>query len=175
MAVIDDLFQPYAQRLLDCWCAQLALTSPAPAKCEFRWDDDLPTARMAVGIDECKCGFGWVRMVTWYPTTEATFPDADTEPQVCPRLWAVVLEMGIGRCPPDGDASSLPTSEQMLAFQELMMGDGKAMRLAINCCFTEVNPLERVSFGRPARSGSAGKCIQQYMEVTVMVPACEEC
>lgn len=180
MAIVDTLFQPLAQRLLDCWCAQLALTSPAPDKCEFRWDDDVPTPRMANGVDECKCGFGWVRMVTWYPTTEDTFPDADPEPQVCPRLWALVLEMGVGRCPPDGDAQTLPTSAQMLAFQELIMGDGKGMRNAIACCFT-MEPLGtgqelgRVSLGQPTRSGPAGKCLQQYMEVTVMVGACDEC
>jgi hypothetical protein len=135
---------------------------------------------MANGVDECKCGFGWVRMVTWYPTTEDTFPDADPEPQVCPRLWALVLEMGVGRCPPDGDAQNLPTSAQMLAFQELIMGDGKAMRNALNCCFTMAplgvgQELGRVSMGQPTRSGPAGKCLQQYMEVTVMVGACDEC
>jgi hypothetical protein len=174
----DALFKPYADRLLACLCAQWPDDDPLkPAKCCFRFDDSEPTMGIAINEDECKCGVAWVRVVDWFITSETSFPGEDTsmEAQRCPRLWGLVLEMGTGRCPPQGDARNLPTCEQMNAFHEVMLDDGRRFRNAIYCCFLTVDPLDQVSIGSPTRIGPQGLCMQQTLTLTIMVGACDEC
>ena len=90
-------------------------------------------------------------------------------------MWALVLEMGVGRCPPIGTPESLPTCEEQNAFHAVMMDDGMRMRRAIQCCFLTVDPMDRVSIGQPQRQGPNGACMQQSLQITVMVTACDEC
>src|SRR5918994_7225062 len=114
-----DMFTGFADRLLACLCAQWPDGDPlAPARCCFKFDADLPTMGIALTEDECKCATAWVRVVDWQVSSDATFPGPDTsmEAQNCPTMWALVLEMGIGRCPPIGDENTLPTCEEQNAF-----------------------------------------------------------
>lgn len=176
----DLLFSPYADRLLACLCAQMQLLPEPqrPTRCCFRFDADMPTMGITkTGEDECKCGTAWVRVADWYITSDDTFPGADDSPEEhsCPRAWALVLEMGVGRCPPTGDESTLPTCDELNAFHQVMMDDASAFRKAILCCFATVDPNEKFVIGRPQRVGPAGKCMQQTLEITVMVVACNEC
>lgn len=175
----DQLFMPLANRLLTCLCTQMDLLPEAqrPARCCFRFDGDLPTMGVSTTEDECKCGTAWVRVADWYITSDEVFPGPDDSPEEhsCPRAWALVLEMGVGRCPPTGDATTLPTCAEYNAFFQVMMDDASALRKAILCCFGAVDPLEKFVMGRPQRVGPSGKCIQQTLDVTVMVVACNEC
>jgi hypothetical protein len=173
-----DLFSALAERLRTCLCSQWPDGHPLkPARCCFRFDGDTPTMGIAITEDECKCGTAWVRVVDWYVSSDNTFPGPteDVGEQNCPMMWALVLEMGIGRCPPTGDQNVLPTCDQLDAFHLTVMDDGKRLRNAIYCCFLAVDPLDRVVVGQPERIGPQGKCFQQTLTVTVMVPACSEC
>jgi hypothetical protein len=175
----DLLFMPYAQRLLACLCAQMEALPEAqqPARCCFRFDGDMPTMGISTSEDECKCGTAWVRVVDWFITSDATFPGPDDSPEEhsCPRAWGLVLEMGVGRCPPTGDAGQLPTCDEYNTFFQVMMDDASAFRKAISCCFATVDVLEKFVIGQPQRVGPSGKCMQQTLNVTVMVVACNEC
>lgn len=173
-----DLFSGLAQRLLTCLCSQWPDGDPLkPRRCCFRFDGDTPTMGIALTEDECKCGTAWVRVVDWYPSSDNAFPGPtqDVAEQSCPMLWGLVLEMGIGRCPPDGDEKVLPSCSDYNAFHATVMDDGRRLRNAIYCCFLAVDPLDRVVVGQPERIGPQGKCFQQTLTVTVMVPACSEC
>ena len=173
-----DMFTPFADRLLGCLCAQWPAEDPLkPARCCFRFDGDTPTMGISLSEDECKCGTAWVRVVDWYPSSDSAFPGPATtvDEQTCPRLFGLVLEMGVGRCPPVGDQSVLPTCGEYNAFHAVVMDDGMRLRNAIYCCFLAVDPLDRVVVGQPQRLGPQGACFQQTLTVTAMVPACNEC
>lgn len=174
----DTLFAPFADRLLACFCAQWEVDDPRkPARCCFKFDQDIPTMGIALHEDECKCGTAWVRVADWYVTSLDSFPgpDGTLDAQTCPTMWGLVLEIGVGRCPPIGDASSLPTCDEQNAFHTLMLEDSQKMRKAIYCCFLSVDPTDRISLGQPQRVGPAGMCMQQSIQVTIMVTACDEC
>lgn len=179
---MDNLFSPYADRLLGCWCAQLetrplAEWDPAKARCSFRFDQDEPTMGLALLEDECRCGTAWVRVADWYITSQNAFPGPDNtlDAQRCPTAWALVLELGIGRCPPIGDEKKLPTVAELNAFHQLMMEDAASMRKAIYCCFGAVDPMDVFVLGQPRRTGPNGACMQQSLPITVMVVNCDEC
>ena len=176
----DALFKPFADRLLGCWCAQLASLPTAanrPARCSFRFDDSIPSMGIALHEDECKCGTAWVRVADWFITSDAAWPGPDNslEAQNCPRLWGLVLELGIGRCPPIGTEKDLPTPAQLNAFHDVLLDDLKAMRQAIYCCFLTVDPMDRIALETPQRVGPNGACLQQSLQLTIMVTACDEC
>ena len=174
----DVLFAPFADRLLGCFCAQWEVDDPdKPARCCFKFGGDTPTMGIAVNEDECKCGTAWVRVVDWYITSDAAFPGPDESPAVqrCPFLWALVLEMGIGRCPPAGNENRLPTCEEQNALHTLMLEDAAHMRQAVHCCFLAVDPLDEVIIGSPSRQGPQGLCMVQTLQITVKVTACDEC
>lgn len=175
----DTLFTPYVTRLLECLCAQMNALPEAqrPARCCVKFSGTLPTMGISVNEDECKCTTAWVRLVTWYPTSNDTFPAPDTTPEAsrCMEAWGLVLEMGVGRCPPIGDAQNLPSCEQQNDFAQIMRDDAAAFRKAVRCCFAVVDPLLEFTMGEPQIVGPAGACIQQTLNVTVMVVACDEC
>jgi hypothetical protein len=175
----DELFAPLAQRLLDCWRAQLE-TLPAdqiPQRIGFRFDADLPTMGVALDEDECKCGSAWVRVVNWFVSSDATFPapDSSFEQQICPTQYGLILELGIGRCPPIGDEQSLETVAQRDAFHAVVLEDVKLMRLALNCCFGQAPIPEDVVIGAWQKSGPEGACFKQAIQLTVRVINCDEC
>lgn len=175
---MDTLFKPYADRLLGCLCAQWEDEDPdKPQRCCFRFDSDLPTMGIALGEDECKCGTAWVRFVDAYVSSDSAFPgpENDIAEQNCPRMWALVLEMGIGRCPPTGDQNKLPTCEQLDDFHNRLLDDFQRLRKAYFCCFMTVDYMDRAVFGQLQRSGPNGKCYQQAVQITVMVINCDEC
>lgn len=173
-----DMFTPFADRLLQCLCAQWPDGDPLkPARCCFRFDGDTPTMGIAISEDECKCGTAWVRVVDWFPSSDSAFPGPTTDvgEQTCPRMFGLVLEMGIGRCPPIGDQNNLPSCTDYNAFHAVVMDDGVRLRNAVYCCFLTVDPLDRVVIGQPQRLGPQGACFQQTLTITVQVPACNEC
>lgn len=175
----DGLFAPIAQRLLDCWTNQLN-TLPAsqrPQRIGFRFDASSPTMGIALGEDECKCGTAWVRVVDWYITSDATFPAADTsfEGQLCPTQYGLVLEFGIGRCPPIGTERALETVQQRNDFHLVVLGDVQLMRKTLFCCFGNVPQPEDVIVGDWQKIGPEGSCFQQALTITVRVVNCDEC
>lgn len=178
----DTLFAPIAQRLLDCWELQL-LTLPAdqvPQRIGFRFDAQIPTMGIAITEDECKCGTAWVRVVDWFPSSDETFPAPDTSfiNQICPTQYGLVLELGIGRCPPTGDENQLETVAERDAFHAVVLEDVKLMRMALNCCFGDpaLVPIpEDVVVGAWSKVGPEGKCFKQAIQLTVRVINCDEC
>jgi hypothetical protein len=178
----DSLFSPIAQRLLDCWTLQLE-TLPAaeiPARIGFRFDGGEPTMGIALNEDECKCGTAWVRVVDWFPSSDAAFPGPDTslEAQLCPTEYGLVLELGIGRCPPIGDQRDLETVLQRNAFHETVLADAQLMRKALACCFNShvlINNPEDMVIGDWTKTGPAGACFHQTLSITVKVINCNEC
>lgn len=177
-AANPDMFTAYADRLLGCLCAQWQAGDPLkPGRCCFRFDGDMPTMGIALNEDECKCGTAWVRVVDWFVSSDSAFPGPtqDVTEQNCPMMWGLVLEMGIGRCPPTGDERNLPSCDALNAFHGVVMDDGRRLRNAIYCCFGTVDPMDRFVVGNPERLGPQGKCYQQTLTVTVMVMNCNEC
>ena len=176
----DELFTPYVERLLLCLCAQMEALPEAqrPARCCVKFSGQLPTMGISVNEDECKCATAWVRIPSggWFITSDDTFPSPDTSPEehLCPRAWGLTLEMGIGRCPPTGNQTTLPTCDEQNAFAQVMRDDAAAFRKAIQCCFT-VDPNEKFVIGDTSVVGPLGMCIQQTLTLTVMVVACNEC
>lgn len=175
----DTLFTPLAARLLACWEGQL-LTLPAgeqPQRIGFRFDADSPTMGIALGEDECKCGSAWVKVNDWYATSDATFPgpDESLDGQMCPSAYALVLELGIGRCPPQGDENQLPTVADRNAFHLVVLQDVQLMRKAINCCFRNVPLPEPFVVGDWSKQGPIGMCFTQALTITIMVVNCNEC
>jgi hypothetical protein len=180
--VVDDtLFSPIAQRLLDCWTAQLEALPAAqrPARIGFRFDATLPSMGIALNEDECKCGSAWVRFVDWFITSDETFPSSDTslQAQICPAAYGLVLELGIGRCPPIGTEQVLPTIAELNAFHAQVLADVQAMRKTINCCFNAI-PLtvpDDMVIGSWQKTGPDGACFQHALSITIKVINCNEC
>lgn len=177
----DTMFAPIAQRLLDCWTAQLEALPAAliPARIGFRFDASQPSMGIALQEDECKCGSAWVRVEDWFVTSDEAFPSADTslQAQMCPSAYGLVLELGIGRCPPIGTEKVLPTVDELNAFHAVVLEDIKAMRKTINCCFNAI-PLtvqDDMVIGKWAKTGPEGACFQHTLSITVKVVYCNEC
>lgn len=116
--------------------------------------------------DECCTGLAWVRIAG---TEEGPLSQADASGTCFNTNRLLTLEMGVRRCAPMSDASSVPTAEQWLATAFQVDSDHEAMEEAF-CCIGPV--LEAQSFGTVrfvsyTPVGPDGNCIGGDMLITV--------
>lgn len=170
---MPERFYQMAANLLDCFKIYLLeQEDAAPQKIMMRSGE--VTALISVTEDECRCGLAWVRIVRFYPTD--TFPaESETWSPCGPAGWAVVLEMGVLRCAPVGDAATLPTDEEWRNAIHLQMMDAAAMRKAVDCCFGLQIESETLVLGSWEERPPEGACMGGTQQITVLVDACNDC
>ena len=170
MAVTDLSVLPVAQLLLDCFAAEVALVDAPPAVTSLRVGQQVELL-LAFTRDECCEGVGWVRVATIYPSS--TFPAQDTEWSPCaPAGWAAVLEMGVARCAPTPDASSIPSADEWSAIATAVLEDAAAMRRAI-CCFDGTDGARRSLAGLWTPLPVEGGCVGGTQQLTVSIGDCD--
>jgi hypothetical protein len=163
---------PFAEELLTCLCAELALVSAPPQQCCLRTGETVFPA-ISLTEDECCSGLAWVRISSIF-VSEANFPEPDTEPRGgCPPSWlGVQLEMGVARCAPTGSLSSNPTCDEWTILSERVLEDAGAMRRAF-CCLNIDNSAKLLGAWTPLPT--EGRCAGGTVIVTIQVPNCDEC
>jgi hypothetical protein len=168
--VTDNMVYPLAQQLLACLCDALAANPNPPVHCCLRVGD-IVYADMNQIEDQCCSGLAYVRVVRIYPSTE--FP-AQTEvwtPCVHIQL-AAELEMGVFRCEPQQNMTTLPTCDEWTATTEQVANDWEAM-LRASCCFeADLIPGTPMLMGMWQPLNSGGGCTGGQMSVTVGVMNC---
>lgn len=176
MAVIHD---PYAWPIIDALVAALevevqCLDNP-PAQVMARPGDQIELLLSNAGRDECCEGLGWVRCITIYPSGQ-NFPAPDGISTACgPLAWAVVLEIGIGRCAPVPGPQEIPSADDWNTVTAAVMDDAAAIRRAVRAFKTldewEDN-LWLVAPWTPFRT--EGGCVGGSMQVTIQATTCNE-
>lgn len=118
--------------------------------------------------DECCTGLAWVRIAG---TEEGPLAQNDLSGTCFNTNRLLTLEMGVRRCAPTSDASSVPTEAQWLTTALQVDSDHEAMEAAF-CCVGPI--LEERAFG-PVRFvsyepvGPDGNCIGGNLTLTVEV------
>jgi len=167
--LIDLMFKPSIDRLLECYCEQLQQVSEPVAECCLRPGDQVAYG-LSLTQDECCSGLGWLRLAR----VAAGFPsDEDPITRCAPLQWRLELELGSARCAPTGSAEVLPTCAQWSTVHELLLEDFMAMRRAVICCFNDGENL--ISIGEYAPFGAEGGCVGGTLGITIEVLACNEC
>ncbi len=130
----DRGIYPVLAELTACLCA--ALGESRPCFCGLLVGDEIPAEYVGECADddgEPSCGAAYVRLVTAYPTEN--FPDALERP-TCNSVMAYQVAVGVLRCISIGEDDGSPIDpEELKANALLRLGDMKAMRRAIQCCF----------------------------------------
>lgn len=171
MPISDPLVIPLAEQLLECFAQELDKVESPPASVQLR-PGIAPVAWISQHENECCSGLGWVRVDSFYPSSD-TFPVQDDTP--LPKgtsAWAITFEIGVFRCAPTPDQNDAPTAAQWSGVVEQTMDDAAAMRRAI-CCLTEQRGRQQVLPGQWLPLDVQGGCAGGYMTVTVKGPACD--
>lgn len=180
----DTMIQPLAQDLLDCFCAALITEhgtttmvngGTLPGECCFRVGE-LASMDASQFEDLCCSGLAWLRVADIFSTsTDFPAPDTTVVWSGCgPMAWGVTFELGVMRCAPTGDISTIPTCDEWTALQVNVMKDAKAMRQAFCCLFAQLDP-SSVAVGSWAPLPTTGGCAGGTWQVTVQVRNTECC
>jgi hypothetical protein len=170
MSITDPSVLPVAQSMLACLTDALADVANPPAYTSLRTGLQVELL-LSTSRDECCEGVAWVRVANIYPS--ANFPDPDVAWDRCsPVQWAAVLELGVARCAPTPDASSIPSSDQWNAVSEAVLDDAAAMRRAL-CCFAELEADRMWLAGVWTPLPIEGGCLGGTQLVTVAIGACD--
>lgn len=171
--VEDKTAWPTMVKLAGCLCTtiaqrglpELCICSPVPG----------PLAVMdrcgSCGKSTDKCGGqGWVRLTNEYPSS--TFPGADQTENNCGSPLAYVLEVGVARCQPVGDANGIngytaPTLEELVEAARVQMADKAAIRAAIQCCMDDEDFDFTYTLGTYQPMQVSGDCGGGFWTVTV--------
>lgn len=114
-------------------------------------------------------GQAWVRLVDAFPSS--VFPTQDNILTNCRSPWAYLLEVGVARCAPMGQANSVggfepPSLAQNVAALRLQTADLAAVRRAIQCCFGKTDQDYMVGVYQQTEvngGGCLGGAIQVYV------------
>lgn len=161
-----------AEDLRDCLQTAL-LAGPNPILAQYvmlRAGAEV-TPLLGTNDDECCRGLGWVRIVR----ISGVKGIGELDNVSCfQQERTLELEMGVARCAPSSDISSVPTEEQWTQAAFQLDADQGAMEAAVCCAFTGAdNPLvEEVSVGEYLPFGVDGNCIGGTMSVFVRMTAC---
>lgn len=163
-----------AQELLAC--LETALTaSPYPVpvnKVMLRAGAEV-TPLLGTGTDECCTGLGWVRIDGLSGVRQL----GDRDNVSCfSQERTLTLELGVARCAPASDASTVPTEDQWLVAALQLDSDQGSMESAICCAFGDLegSAAEEVAVGEYRPFGVDGNCIGGTMLVTLTMTACCE-
>lgn len=171
MAVSDPLVMPLAEQLLECFVTELAKVEQPPAAVHLR-PGISPVAWVSQHENECCSGLGWIRVDSFFPSSDVFPTQDDTPPPKGTAAWAIVLELGVFRCAPSPDEDDIPSAAQWADVVQTVMDDAAAMRRAI-CCLTDQHGRQRVLPGQWVPLDVQGGCAGGYMTVTVKGPACD--
>lgn len=176
---MDNLILPMAERLLACLCIALeANHTPEnrPAHCCLRVGEAV-SADASLYEDLCCEGLAWVRIDGVFASNDE-FPNPDTQSVVTGcgvYAWGVTLEMGVMRCAPTGDISTIPTCDEWTALAVNVANDTRAMRDAMCCLIEQLDP-SSVAIGSWAPLPTTGGCSGGAWQITVQVMNdCEDC
>lgn len=173
---MTDQFFTLAEQMHACLCAQVNATIPVddrPSRCCLLAGSDFELG-VSLTEDACRCGTAWVRIASFAPT--GAFPNPQETPSNCgPDGWSLTLELGIARCPPIGDATTLPTCEELAAYTAKVMTDAQAIRRAIICCLGPSRPTRRYLMGAWEAFGPEGMCGGGRMTVQLQLLNCDDC
>lgn len=175
----DVLVVPFAERLLACLCAQLALSVGGPVcSCCLRHGAHL------VAMDNCTCncndtgsGQASVQVTSIYPSAKFPRQGVDTWDQPCRSgTWVAELTMTVYRCVAVlSDKGVPPTCTQLEADFRKIQSDAAAMRRAFACCDWRGDPDNeaRVIPGAWVPVAPQGGCAGGFMTVLVdLGPLC---
>jgi hypothetical protein len=138
-----------AQALLTCLENALNARANPPAAVMLRAGEQV-TPLLGTSRDECCEGLGWVRIAEILPRTD--FPGQKPCFGVGRRL---TLEMGVVRCAPTSDVSTIPTEEQWTNVSLQLDSDIDAMEAALCCAFEMLDEIGGSATASP-ELGSAG-------------------
>ena len=174
MTISDPMVMPLAYEMLACLEAEIGKVLNPPAYVGLR-PGSVVDFLLSTTSDECCQGLAWVRVSTFYPSSEI-FPLQDTQPlKTGTRAWAITFELGAVRCSPTPDENSIPTVDQWNDVVQAIMDDAAAFRRAI-CCFIDLSPNTRRGYVLPGQwqpLDVEGGCVGGTLEVTVRGPACD--
>lgn len=161
-----------AQDLLACLeTALLAGPKPPPAeKIMLRAGSEV-TPLLGLSTDECCTGLGWVRIASISGVSQL----GDRTNVDCFRQEReLTLELGVARCAPSADVTTVPSEEQWTAVALQLDADQGAMETAICCAFGDIENIaaEEVAVGQYQPFGVDGNCIGGTMTVFVRMSAC---
>lgn len=161
-----------AQELLACLQAALAAgPNPPPAdKVMLRAGREV-TPLLGTGTDECCTGLGWVRIAGITGVKQL----GDLDNVSCfQQERTLTLELGVARCAPSADISTVPTADQWLASALQLDSDQGAMEAAVCCAFGDIegSAAEEVAVGDYEPFGVDGNCIGGTMTVKIAMEAC---
>jgi len=169
--VSDPLVMPIARQALACYDLELMKVENPPAFVQLR-PGGIVAHLISLNDDECCQGLGWVRPVTFFPSS-GSFPGQDSSPQPKgPSAWSVTLELGAVRCAPTPEANRIPTGDEWDDTTQAVMDDAAAMRRAI-CCLQDLYGARRVLAGSWQPLDIQGGCVGGVIPVTILGPACD--
>lgn len=169
MPLIDVVIDPVALALLGCLEDALDAHDSPVTNISLRPGDQTELL-LALGRDECCEGTAWVRTITWYPTDNFPEPLA-TYNRCAPRMWALVLEMGVARCAPMGTATDLPSSADWNTAVGQVNTDAAAMQCAAQC-LARLDDERMVLVGQWLPTRTEGGCMGGTLPVTVSAGPC---
>jgi hypothetical protein len=162
-----------AQELLACLEAQLTVGPYAiPASKVMMRAGSEVTPLLGTGTDECCTGLGWVRIQTLSGVKE--LGDIDNVSGCFAQERRLVLEMGVARCAPSSDISTVPTEDQWMDAALKLDADMGSMEAAVCCAFGDLtgSPAQEVAVGSYQPFGVDGNCIGGTMTVSLALDAC---
>lgn len=161
-----------AQQLLACLeTALLAGPNPPPSDRIMLRAGSEVTPLLGTSTDECCTGLGWVRI----ERVTGVRALGERENVSCfQQERTVILEMGVARCAPSSDVTTVPTEDQWLAVALQLDADNGAMEAAVCCAFGDDDDLvaEEVAVGDYTPFGVDGNCIGGIMTVTIRMNQC---
>jgi len=167
----DLVVAPVVADLLACLTVEMGKTPQPPASVCVRIGNRVDLLLSEI-YDECCVGLAWVRLVRQYPSR--SFPDPDETASPCSvSRWALVLELGVARCAPTGDAGTIPTCEDWTAAAVTHYADLAALRRTV-CCYEKAHhPDRKVVISDAVPQTVEGGCTSVTMQVTISALACD--
>lgn len=162
-----------AQELLACLeTALLAGPNPPPANKIMLRAGAQVTPLLGTGTDECCTGLGWVRIAR----VGGVRALGERENVACfQQERTLTLEMGVARCAPSADISTVPSEDQWTATALQLDADMGAMEAAVCCAFGDLDDslaADEVAVGEYEPFGVDGNCIGGTMTVTLRMESC---
>lgn len=161
-----------AQELLSCLQMTLAAgPQPIPTEHVMLRAGSEVTPLVGTQRDECCEGLGWVRI----QSVSGVRQIGDTLNVACFEAERdLTLELGVVRCAPSADSSTVPSAAQWMAAALQLDADMGAMEAAICCAFRDLegSAAEEVSVGEYRPLGVDGNCLGGTMTVTIRMQRC---
>lgn len=161
-AVPDLMALPFAEKLLDCLCGELATSYGGPVcQCCLRPGGTLPPMdTCGCNCDEGNNGQASVQVTRVYPSARFPIEGIQSWDHACKgsAMWVADLTMAVYRCVSVlGDDGTPPSCDQLEHDARVIAGDRYAMMRAFGCCnWTEWDRFPGAWLPVPPQGGCAG-------------------